>query len=139
PAATVKPELILVNGNIHTMDPANLQAQAVAIADGRFLAVGTNAEIANLPSAGVAKIDLGGRTVTPGFIDAHLHTASSGLRHLKEVNCDLRSIAAIQAALRDRAAKRIKGGALAWLARVSGPAPNYLVLDSPIERPPLAQ
>jgi len=101
----MKPELILVNGNIHTMDAANPHAQAVAIAGGRFFAVGTNQEIANLPSAGIPKVDLGGRTVTPGFIDAHLHTASSGLRHLKEVNCDLRSIAAIQAALRERAAK----------------------------------
>lgn len=104
-AGTVKPELILVNGNIHTMDSANPHAQAVAIAGGRFFAVGTNQEIANLPSAGIPKVDLGGRTVTPGFIDAHLHTASSGLRHLKEVNCDLRSIAAIQAALHERAAK----------------------------------
>jgi predicted amidohydrolase YtcJ len=108
-AATVQPELILVNGNIHTMDPANPHAQAVAIAGGRFFAVGTNQEVANLSSAGLAKVDLGGRTVTPGFIDAHLHTASSGLRHLKEVNCDLRSIAAIQAALRERAGKTPPG------------------------------
>src|SRR5262249_25755766 len=55
------------------------------------------------------RVDLGGRTVVPGFIDAHLHTASSGLRHLKEVNCDLRSIAAIQAAIRERAAKTPPG------------------------------
>jgi predicted amidohydrolase YtcJ len=107
--ATVKPDLILVNGNIHTMDPSNPHAQAVAIANGRFFAVGTNDEIANLPQAGIKRIDLAGRTVTPGFIDAHLHTASSGLRHLKEVNCDLRSIAAIQAALRERAAKTPPG------------------------------
>ncbi|HWZ33556.1 MAG TPA: amidohydrolase [Bryobacteraceae bacterium] len=106
--ASVKPDLILTNGNIHTMDPANPQAQAVAIADGRFLAVGTNAEIENL-ATGAKRIDLGGKTVFPGFIDAHLHTASSGLRHLKEVNCDLRSIAAIQAAIKERAAKTPPG------------------------------
>jgi predicted amidohydrolase YtcJ len=47
--------------------------------------------------------------VVPGFIDAHLHTASSGLLHLKQVNCDLRSIAAIQAAIRERAAKTPPG------------------------------
>src|SRR5258706_2354548 len=107
-AATVKPDLILVNGNIYTMDPANPRAEAVAIAGGRFFAMGTNQEIGNL-SVGVTKIDLGGRTVVPGFIDAHLHTASSGLRHLKEVNCDLRSISAIQTALRERAAKTPPG------------------------------
>jgi predicted amidohydrolase YtcJ len=108
-ADTVKPELILLNGNIHTMDRANPHAEAVAISGGRFFAVGTNDEIRNLAWPGVKRIDLGGRTVVAGFIDAHLHTASSGLKHLKEVNCDLRSIAAIQAALRERAAKTPPG------------------------------
>ena len=108
-AGSVKPELILVNGDIRTMDPANPHAEAVAIAGGRFLAVGTNAEIAAMPTSGAKRIDLGGRTTLPGFIDAHLHTASSGLRHLKEVNCDLRSIAAIQSAIRERAAKTQPG------------------------------
>jgi predicted amidohydrolase YtcJ len=104
---TLKPDLILFNGNIHTMDPANPHAQAVAILGGKFFAVGTNEEVGNF--TGVPRVDLGGRTVVAGFIDAHLHTASTGLRHLKEVNCDLRSIAAIQAALRERAAKTPKG------------------------------
>jgi predicted amidohydrolase YtcJ len=104
---TLKPDLILFNGNIHTMDAASPHAQAVAILAGKFFAVGSNEEIGNL--SGATRVDLGGRTVVPGFIDAHLHTASSGLRHLKEVNCDLRSIAAIQAALRERAAKTPKG------------------------------
>jgi hypothetical protein len=108
-AAGVRPELLLVNGNIHTMDPATPHAEAIAIAGGRFLAVGTNAEIAAMPAAGVPRVDLGGRTVVPGFIDAHLHTASSGLLHLKQVNCDLRSIAAIQAAIKERAAKTPPG------------------------------
>ena len=82
------------------MDAANPHSEAVAIAGGRFLAAGTNQEIAGLPNTGVTRVDLGGRTVVPGFIDAHLHTASSDLLHWKQVNCDLRSIAAIQAAIR---------------------------------------
>jgi predicted amidohydrolase YtcJ len=112
-AATIKPETILTNGVIHTMNPDQPLASAVAIADGRFLAVGSNAEIAALASPSTKKIDLAGRAVTPGFIDAHLHTASSGLRHLKEVNCDLRSIAAIQSAIRERALKTPPGQ---WVA-----------------------
>jgi len=108
-ASTTKPEIILHNGSIHTMDESNPRAEAVAIAGGRFLAVGSDADIENLSSASVKRLDLGGRTVFPGFIDAHLHTASSGLRHLKEVDCDLRSIAAIQAAIRERAAKTPPG------------------------------
>src|SRR5690242_4044315 len=108
-SGTVKPDLILTNANIHTMDAANPHAEAVALAAGRFFAVGSNADIGNLAAAGAVRVDLGGRTVVPGFIDAHLHTASSGLRHLKEVNCDLRSIAAIQAAIRERASKTRPG------------------------------
>src|SRR5205085_3916394 len=87
----------------HTMDPAAPHAEAVAIAQGRFFAVGSNSDVMNLSSAGIARVDLGGKTVLPGFIDAHLHTAESGLRLLKDVNADLRSIAAIQEAIRDRA------------------------------------
>ena len=102
-AASTKPDLILYNATVYTMDPANPRAQAVAIAGDRFFAVGTNQEIDNLSSAGVKKIDIGGHAVVPGFIDAHLHMASSGLSHLRSVDCDLGSIAAVQAALRKRA------------------------------------
>jgi predicted amidohydrolase YtcJ len=101
-ATTIRPDLILYNARMHTMDPANPRAEAVAIGAGRFFAVGSNDEIRNLAAA--RRIDLEGRTVVPGFIDAHLHAASSGLLHLKQVNCNLRSIAAIQAAIRERAA-----------------------------------
>jgi predicted amidohydrolase YtcJ len=108
-ASSIKPELILYNGQFQTMQASNPSAEAVAIAGGRFLAVGTNDEIRNLTGPNVKRINLGGRTVTPGFIDAHLHTASSGLLHLKEVDCDLRSIAAIQAAIRERASRTPPG------------------------------
>ncbi|MBV6433076.1 MAG: N-substituted formamide deformylase [Bryobacteraceae bacterium] len=102
-AETVAPELILYNGVIHTIDASNPRVEAVAIARGRFLATGTNHEMLALASARARKVDLGGKTVVPGFIDAHTHVASSGLRHLRQVDCDLRSIAAIQAAIRRRA------------------------------------
>src|ERR1700683_1596035 len=63
--ATVRADLVLYNGTIHTMDPANPQGEAVAISGGRFLAVGTKDEIENLASANTKRIDLGGRTVLP--------------------------------------------------------------------------
>ena len=63
----------------------------------------------NLASARVRKIDLGGKTVLPGFIDAHSHPASAGLQHLKSVDCDLRSIREIVTALRERAQKTPPG------------------------------
>jgi predicted amidohydrolase YtcJ len=99
------PDLILFNSNIFTVNPPEPRAQAVAISGGRFLAVGSDADVLNLAGPGIRKLDLGGKTVLPGFIDAHSHPAAAGLSHLRMVDCDLRSISAIQAALRERAAK----------------------------------
>jgi predicted amidohydrolase YtcJ len=109
PLERTEPELILYNGNFWTVDSRNPRAQAVAISANRFLAVGSNDDVLNLASGRSRKIDLGQKTVLPGFIDAHTHPAESGRLHLRQVDCDLRSIAAIQAALRERAAKTPPG------------------------------
>ena len=109
PLEQEKPDLILYNGNILTVNDKEPRAQAVAIARDRFLAVGSNKDVLNLTSAATKKIDLGGKTVTAGFIDAHSHPAEAGLMHLRMVDCDLRSISSIQGALRERAAKTPPG------------------------------
>ena len=109
PLQRTEPDLILYNGNFWTVDAKNPRAQAVAISDGRFLAVGSNGEVLRLAAGKSRKIDLGMKTAVPGFIDAHTHPALSGRLHLRRVDCDLRSIAAIQAALRERAAKTPPG------------------------------
>jgi predicted amidohydrolase YtcJ len=109
PLEQEKPELILHNGNIWTVNTAEPRAEAVAISRGRFLAVGSNSDVLNLGGTGVRKIDLDGKTVLPGFIDAHSHPADAGRLHLRMVDCDLRSIQAILAALRERAAKTPAG------------------------------
>jgi predicted amidohydrolase YtcJ len=100
-----EPELILFNANIITVDERHPRAQAVAIADGRFLAVGTNDKVRALATRKTKKIDLERKTVVPGFIDAHTHPAVAGRMHLRQVDCDLRSIDAIKDAIRERAAK----------------------------------
>ena len=100
-----EPDLILHNGNIWTVSATQPRVQAVAIAGGRFLAVGSNEEVLALAAAGAKKIDLAGNTVLPGFIDAHTHPAEAGLDHLRMVDCDLRSIGDILSALRKRAAE----------------------------------
>src|SRR5947199_7212366 len=109
PLEQEQPDLILFNGNILTVNDREPRAEAVAVRRDRFLAVGSNSDVLNLATAATSKIDLGGKTVTPGFIDAHSHPAEAGLMHLRMVDCDLRSISAIQAALRERAAKTPAG------------------------------
>jgi predicted amidohydrolase YtcJ len=103
------PELILVNGDILTQDAATPRAKAIAIARGRIVAVGSNADIRALARPGTRTMDLGGKVVIPGVIDAHNHPAGAGLQHLFSVDCDLRSVGAIQAALRERSAKTPPG------------------------------
>ena len=79
PQATGPGALALVNGKIHTMNATNGVASAVAVEDGRFVAVGTDGEIrARRPHATV--IDLNGRTVVPGMIEAHVHFVSLAIR-----------------------------------------------------------
>ncbi|CAN5863026.1 amidohydrolase [soil metagenome] len=99
----IKPDTILYNANVITVNGRQPRAQAVAIAHSRFYAVGTNDEIRPLASPRTVNIDLAGKTIVPGFIDAHSHPAVAGRLHLREVDCDLRSIAEIQAAIRQRA------------------------------------
>jgi predicted amidohydrolase YtcJ len=109
PLEREEPDLILHHGNFWTVHPRSPRAEAVAISDGRFLAVGSNQEVLNLANSRSRKIDLFGKTVLPGFIDAHTHPAVSGRLHLRQVDCDLRSIKAVQSALRERAAKTPPG------------------------------
>lgn len=104
-----RPELILRNGHVLTIDPRQPQAEAIAIAGDRILAVGSNKEIEALAVPATRRVDLAGSTVVPGFIDAHTHPAYSGRRHLRFVDCDLRSIGAILDAVRERAAKTPPG------------------------------
>lgn len=104
-----EPELILYNANVWTVNPGLPRAQAIAISGGRFMAVGSNDEVLALAAGRAKKIDVGGNTILPGFIDAHSHPAQAGLDHLRMVDCDLRSIADILAALRKRAAETPSG------------------------------
>ena len=105
----IEPEIILYNGNIYTVNPKEPKAQAVAIAGGRFIAVGNNDEVLRLGTRRTKKIDAGHKTILPGFIDAHTHPAYSGIKHLKMVDCDLRSIKDIKDAISKRASITPKG------------------------------
>jgi len=101
--SSAAPEMILHNANIFTSNPLQGKAQAIALTNGQIMAVGSNDDVLNMANSSTKKIDIGGKTITPGFIDAHSHPASSGLRHLRSVDCDLRSIKAIKEAIKAKA------------------------------------
>ena len=81
-------ELILHNARITTLEPGAPEAEALAVADGRFIAVGTEAEVMPLRGAGTTVIDGGGRRVIPGLIDSHLHIIRGGLNYNMELRWD---------------------------------------------------
>jgi len=71
-------DLVLLNGNIVTLDADQPHVQALAARDGRIVALGTDAEIRRLTGAATETIDLGGRLTIPGFIEGHGHFAGLG-------------------------------------------------------------
>ena len=106
-ASALEADLALVNGRVITMDAALPRAEALAVKDGRLLAVGSTADIRNLTSARTTIIDAGGMTVTPGFIDTHCHP--SGVNELYGVNLNVRTVREVQEALRRKAAETPAG------------------------------
>src|SRR5438128_5323248 len=90
----IAPDLILHNGLVSTLDRSNPSATAVAIRDGKFLRVGTEADVMPLAGAATRMIDLKGRRVLPGLIDNHLHIIRAGLSFNMELRWDgVRSLA----------------------------------------------
>jgi len=98
-----KADTILVNGRIATLDKRNKFQSAVAIKNGRFVAVGGDSEITNYRGSGTQVIDVGGRTVIPGLVDSHNHFIREGLNYNLELRWDgVRSLSDGLAMLREQ-------------------------------------
>ena len=78
-------DLILFNGQFHTVDREKPLASAVAISDGRFVVVGSDAQAMALRGSNTQVIDLKGRCVIPGLNDSHLHLIRGGLNYNLEL------------------------------------------------------
>jgi len=99
------PDLILHNGRVHTLETPNRTVSALAVCGDRIAAAGEGAALLKHRGSGTQVIDLAGRTVVPGFYDAHPHLDRMGLRDLcgvKIAHC--RSVVEICAAVRAAAA-----------------------------------
>jgi predicted amidohydrolase YtcJ len=108
-------DIVMTNGNVITVDARDRIAQAIAIRGDKIVAVGTNADITRLAGPQTRRIDLRGRTVTPGLLDAHNHFASGGAERLFVLDLsypNVKSIADVQAAIRAQVAKIPPG---AWV------------------------
>lgn len=67
------PDVIVINGDVYTVDPEAPRVEAFALEDGRFTALGSNADIRALADGDTTVIDAAGRSVLPGIIDGHSH------------------------------------------------------------------
>ncbi|WP_084396643.1 amidohydrolase [Henriciella aquimarina] len=82
-AATDPADLLFVNARVYTVEPDQPWAEAVAVDDGRIVAVGTQADIARYAGTGTETVDLGGRLLMPSFGDAHVHPVFGGMAYTR--------------------------------------------------------
>lgn len=98
-----EPDLILHHGKIVTVDHDFHIAQALAVKGDRILAVGSNDEVRRLASSGTKQIDLQGKTVLPGLMDSHAHSASASIYEFDHEVPDIQTIADVLAYVKSRA------------------------------------
>ncbi|HEX8604947.1 MAG TPA: amidohydrolase family protein, partial [Pseudoduganella sp.] len=110
--------LILTNGRFHTADKANPVATAVAIADGKFLAVGDAEEVMRHATPDSQVIDLNGRTVIPGLNDSHLHLIRGGLNYNLELRWE--GVPSLADALRMLKEQALRTPTPQWVRVVGG-------------------
>ena len=117
----IRPDLVLYGGNVVTLDLALHTAEAVAITGDRIAEVGASRDIRRLAGADTRLVDLAGRTVVPGLVDAHAHMDREGLKLLYPSLAGARSI--------DDVLQRIE-------VLVKAAAPGDWIVTMPLGDPP---
>ena len=111
-------DLILMNGRITTLDRQRPSASSVAVKDGRFVAVGSDADAMAHRGQTTTIVDLRGRAVIPGLNDSHLHVIRGGLNYMMELRWD--GVPSLTDALRMLREQAQRTPAPQWLRVVGG-------------------
>ncbi|HEY3787249.1 MAG TPA: amidohydrolase, partial [Urbifossiella sp.] len=142
-AAAADADLIVHHAKIVTVDVKFSIAEAMAVKDGRIVAVGSNAEVLKFKGPTTKLLDAGGKTVLPGLYDSHTHPVGAATSELGEAIPDLRSIPEVQAYIKKRAAElpaerwiviryafptRLKEARFPTKAELDSVSPNHPVL-----------
>ncbi|MER7511245.1 amidohydrolase [Streptomyces lavendulae] len=115
-------DLVVRNAKVFTGDPGRPAAGAVAVRDGRILALGDDHDLAGLVGPATRVIDALGRRVVPGLNDSHLHVIRGGLNYVLELRWDgVRSLRRALVMLREQAGRTPKGQ---WIRVVGGWTPE---------------
>ena len=110
--------LIILNGNVVTLDDAKATAQAIAIVKDKVVAVGTNDEILKLKTSTSKVVDAKGRTIIPGLFDSHLHVIRGGRFYNTELRWEgVKTLSRALQMLKEQAARTPKGQ---WVRIVGG-------------------
>ncbi|MBH2929674.1 amidohydrolase [Serratia marcescens] len=110
--------LIITNGKFHTVDRQHPTAQAVAIRDGKFLAVGSESEVMQHAGPETQVIDLHGHTAIPGLNDSHLHLIRGGLNYNLELRWE--GVPSLADALRMLKEQALRTPSPQWVRVVGG-------------------
>lgn len=86
PAAAQSADLVVTNARIATLDAASSTANALAVREGRLLAIGSETQVLATAGPTTRRVDAGGRTLIPGLIDSHIHAVRAALSFSTEVN-----------------------------------------------------
>ncbi|MGB9854011.1 MAG: amidohydrolase [Candidatus Bathyarchaeales archaeon] len=124
----LKADLVLVNGHVLTMNPSKPYAEAVAIKKDKIVKVGRKEEISPLIGKKTVIVDLKGKSVIPGLIDAHIHVADFG-KILNWVNLnDAKSIRELQDRIKPHSERTPKGK---WIIGYGWDEANFMEKRSP--------
>jgi hypothetical protein len=136
-APALPADRVFLNGSVWTGDPGQPRAQALAVRGASLLAVGSNEQVLELAGARSEVVDLGGRFVCPGFIDAHLHFLVTDQAELRDAG-DVQEMGRRLRAFREQHPDRpwIVGSGWAY-AEFPGNRPHRSHLDAAVSDRPV--